>query len=280
MPPEAQRPPAAPPYPTRFGWPMRLLLAFLLFDMVFRSFSVLVPWADWADELEMTRRPQRLPTRAELARMRARTGPDNPRPVVGAFVLSARSLGEFLRPWPEPEACGKILTWKDGGKWAVAWLNTRLELYEGIVGCNQEWPMFSPNVRRRVYVARARLIYEDGEEWIVRCRADPEDLTSYSHWFEEKVLDHELKLKEGRHRVDDAFGYCNLLRHRHPTNDRGSALASIRLFLVRYNLPPPDVDAREWLADQTGPPARQVYSDFYVFDCKSNHGQCLVDRYP
>ena len=32
-----------PPYPTRFGWALRLLLAVLLFDIVFRSFSVLWP---------------------------------------------------------------------------------------------------------------------------------------------------------------------------------------------------------------------------------------------
>ena len=41
-------PPGEPPYPRRFGWPMRLFLALMLFHMSFRSLSVLVPWKGWA----------------------------------------------------------------------------------------------------------------------------------------------------------------------------------------------------------------------------------------
>lgn len=134
--------------------------------------------------------------------------------------------------------------------------------------------MFSPNVGRRKYVVRARLTYADGTVRIVRSRGDPEDLCRYSHWFEEKVLDHELKIREGRGHADDSWGYCNLLRHRYPTQD-GTPLATIRLFSVRYDLLPPGEDASEWLAAQTGPPAVQVQADFYTFDAKTNKGECL-----
>ena len=37
-----------PPYPTRFGWAMRLFLGLLVFDLVFRSFSIFIPWTEWA----------------------------------------------------------------------------------------------------------------------------------------------------------------------------------------------------------------------------------------
>jgi len=47
--------------------------------------------------------------------------------------------------------------------------------------------------------------------------------------------------------AEEAFGYCNLLRHRYPESDAGSPLREIRLFVVRYDLPPPGVDARRWL---------------------------------
>ena len=270
-------PPTAspPPYPTRFGWGMRLFLGLLLFDIVFRSFSIMIPWAEWAQELEITTRPRRLPTRAEFAEMREKADEDELDPVVDDLSRVADSMWEYWRPWPEPSARRKIRTWGDGGRWTLVWITSRLEVAENILGINEEWPMFSPNVGKIRRVVRARLTYADGSVRTVRSRGDPEDLTHYSHWFKEKVLDHELKLREGRGNADDDWGYCNLLRHRHPTSDGGSPLAKIDLFLVRYDLPPPGVDAREWLAEQSGPPADRVQPDFYTFDAKTNKGECL-----
>lgn len=269
-----------PPYPTRFGWGMRLFLALLLFDIIFRSFSIMIPWGAWAEELDITIRPRRLPTRAEFAEMHAAEDSGELDPTVDDLSKVADSMWEFWRPWPEPSARLKIRTWGDGGKWTLVWVTSRLELVENVLGFNEEWPMFSPNVGRRRHITRARMTYDDGTERIVRSRGDPEDLTHYSHWFEEKILDHELKIREGRNRALDSWGFCHLLRHRHATNDAGAALAKIHLFVVRYDLPPPTADAREWLADQNGPPSNQVYADFYVFDAKTNKGECLLDSYP
>lgn len=280
--PTTNTPPGAEacPYPTRFGWGMRLFLTLLLFDIIFRSFSIMIPWGAWADELDITIRPRRLPTRAEFAEMRAKADPDEIDPAVDELSKVADSMWEFWRPWPEPSARQKIRTWADGGKWTLVWVTSRLELVENVLGFNEEWPMFSPNVGRERYVVRARLAYADGTERTVRSRGDPEDLCHYSHWFEEKILDHELKIREGRSGSADSWGFCNMLRHRYATNDAGAALAKIHLFVVLYELPPPTADAREWLAAQTGPPANQVYPDFYTFDAKTNMGECLLDSYP
>lgn len=262
---------APPPYPRRFGWGMRLFLAVFLFDMIFRSFSVLWPTPEWGEQLGMRLAPARLPTRAEIAADPAAARAD--------ALRALDSLWEFARPWPEPGVRENLHAPADAGRWLLCWLTSRLEFTENLVGINQEWPMFSPSVGKQKWVARARLVYADGSTRIVRGLCDPEDLRCYAHWFQEKILDHELKVKEGRGHADDSFGYCNLLRHRYPHGDRGAELAKIYLFVVRYDFPPPRVDARLWLGEQTGPPAKQVYADFYVFDAKSNHGQCLLDRY-
>jgi hypothetical protein len=256
---------------------MRLFLCVILFDIIFRSLSVLFPWAEWADQLDMRTLPVRLSTRDEMHKLAATASPDDPYPVLDDTFVALDSLWEFWKPWPEPAVRKKIRSWPDGGKWALTWLSSRLDLVENVIGFNEEWPMFSPSVGRKRWLTRARLVYADGTERIVRNHGDPADLTHYSHWFEEKVLDHELKVREGR--PDEAFGYCNLLRGRYPENDKGSALVKIYLYVVRYNLPHPSEDAREVLAEQTGPPAPQVYPDFYVFDAATRHGKSLLERY-
>lgn len=268
-----------PPYPTRFGWGMRLFLCVLLFAMVFRSFSVLWPTSEWADKLDMRIMPRRLPTRAELNALSAQASEESPNPVREEVLLALDSVWEFFHPWPDPAARARIRTWPDFGRWTLVWLTSRLEFCENLVGFNEEWPMFSPSVARRKWVARARLQYADGSERIVRGLSDPEDLTRYGHWWEEKILDHELKVKEGKSRSSDNFGYCNLLLHRYPKSETGASLQTISLFVVRYDLAPPGVDAYEWLRNQTGPPAKQVYADFYRFDVRTRQGTCLIDRY-
>jgi hypothetical protein len=269
-------------YPRHFGPLMRLLLCFLVFDMVFRGFSILAPWGDWKDELGMARLPLRLPTRAELAQLYAQAdAKPGSSPVTDRLVETADDVWAYLKPWPEDEARRRIRSWADVGKWAFVYACTRMEMFENVVGFNQEWPMFSPNVSRRKWVARARLRFEDGSEREVRGLCDPADLTRYSHWNQEKVLSYELKVKDRRSHDgdegpdDDAFGYCNLLSHRYPRNEAGSPLRTIRLFEVRYDFPPPGVDFQAYLKEQSGPPPSQVYPDFYEFDAKARNGKCL-----
>jgi hypothetical protein len=252
---------------------MRLFLSVILFGIVFNSFSVLWPWNDWAKELKMRRLPVRLPTRAEIAELAGQATDDNPAPLREEVMLSVDSLWDYFKPWPGRATRAHMRTWKDGGKWALTWLTTRLGFVEEVLGVPEEWPMFSPSASRRKWVARARLIYSDGGERIIRGKCDPEDLTRYSHWFEEKVLDYELKVKERRD--DDNYGYCNLLMHRYARTDGGAELVRIVLYQVRYDLPPPDVNAHDWLEEQTGPPPAQVYKAFYEFDVPACRGKPL-----
>jgi hypothetical protein len=258
---------------------MRIFLCVLLFDIVFRSLSVLYPWADWADELDMRTLPVRLATRAELDRLSEKATPERPHPVADDVMESFDSLWDYAKPWPEARVRAKMRSWTDGGKWGLCWLSSRWDFVESVIGFNQEWPMFSPNVGTEKWFARSRLVYADGSERIVRTLCDPEDLTRYSHWFQEKILDYELKVKEGKGCADDDFGYCNLLSHRYPHSEAGAPLARIHLFIVYYKFPPPGEDARAWLVAQTGPPPKQIYRDFYVFDATTRNGKCLIDKY-
>jgi hypothetical protein len=259
---------------------MRLFLTLILFDMLFRGFSVLYPWADWADELDMRTMPRRLPTRAEWAELPAQATAENPDPRGDDLMRTLDSAWDFFKPWPEASARAKIRTWADRGKWALAWTSSRLEFAENLVGFNEEWPMFSPSVATVKHVARARLVYADGSERAVRGLCDPEDLTRYSHWLEEKILDHELKVSEGGEaRARSNRGYCNLLAHRYPRNDAGAELTTIFLYMVRYDLAPPGVDAREWLRRQSGPPRGQVMADFFRYDVATGEGKILLERY-
>src|SRR5262245_45601164 len=123
-------PAAAPAYPRRFCWGMRLFLAFLLFEIVFRSFSVCFDCAGWGKSLDMRLAPRRLPTRAEIAELAAKASDENPHPVRDDVLFAFDSVWEFFKPWPEPAVRPKLRTWDDGGRWAVAWLASRLEFFE------------------------------------------------------------------------------------------------------------------------------------------------------
>lgn len=271
--------PATPPYPTRFRWGMRIFLGVLLFDMIFRGFSTTYAWPKWADDLDMRTMPRRLPTRAEMGDLARAAQPDDPDPVREDVMLAFDSVWVFFRPWPDAGVRPRLRTWPDVGRWALVWVVSRLEFCENVVGINQEWPMFSPSASKQQWFPRARLVYADGSERIIRGRGDPEDLTNYSNWWKEKHLDHELKVHEGEGKSRDALGYCNLLAHRYAHNDRGAELHTISLFVVRYDLTPPHVDPAAWLRQQTGPPKDQHYPDFFVYDVASGHGKTLLTRY-
>lgn len=258
--------PAAPPYPTRFSWPMRLFLFVLVFDIVFRSCSILIDRDnDWPGELSMRTMPVRLDTRAERAEKLRQWAPGQPNPVTKDVKECLDSIWEFFKPWPSRDTRARIHSWRDGGKYVYCWLNTRLSFLENLVGINEEWPMFSPYVAAKKDITRARLTFADGTTRIVRQRRDPEDLCHYSHWFEEKVLNYErLVLHDGWDRYKR--GYCNLLAYRYPRNAAGSPLVSIRLFNVTYEFPPPGVDAVAHLRAQTGPPPEQISGDYFHYE--------------
>jgi hypothetical protein len=253
---------------------MRVFLTLLLFDIVFRSLSVLAPLGDWRDDLGMDRMPRRLPTRAEFVELAKQTAEDeHPDPVTSRLFDSADSVWEYYRPWPDWRVRRKLATGEDWGKWALCWLSSRCQLVESVVGFDQEWPMFSPNVRKKNRVTRAELTYADGTTKEVRMLADPEDLTRYAHWNQEKILDHELHVKDGC--LEDCLGYCNLLTHRHATSPSGARLVRIGLKEVRYDLPPPDVDPVAFLRAQSGPPADSGRIDrgpFFVYDPATRQG--------
>lgn len=271
----APDPAAAPP---RFGWPTRLLLGVLLFDIVFRSLSVLLPCADWMRELDMRFLPQRLPTRAELAELSARATPEEPNPGGEEVMEAFDSVWRFARPWPGEDSRRRIRTAGDGGKFVFCWLCSRLEFAETLCGLDQQWPMFAPSVARAVWAPRARLVFADGSEQVVRAAADPADPTRFFRWNRKKVLGYELRVRDDEGYDDECLGWCNLLAHRHPRNDAGAALARVVVFGVRYDLPPPGADARALLAAQAGPPPEQVYPDFYEYDVATRHGKRLEGR--
>jgi hypothetical protein len=264
----------------------------MLFDMTFRSFSVLYPWSDWASDLEMRRLPLRFASHEERQRMARRATPTNPTPVRDDDLEALQSLVEYLRPWPNAETARHLDSPTAWGKYTLTWLASRLGLFEDLVGFNNEWPMFSPNVSRRKTLTRARLFYVDGSERIVRIHGDPVNLNSYFHWNEEKVLDHELKVCDDSGYEDECFAWCNLLSHRYARNSSDSPLVKVRLFQVRYRLPPPGVDYRAWYNEQmrltpdhvpSEPPGPdedtqwQTEPDYYEWSAVARKGRRLKD---
>ncbi len=271
---------------------MRLFLGFLLFDMTFRSFSVLYPWTEWAAELEMRQLPLRFATLDERQRLARKATPEKPNPVREDDREALASLGEFLLPWPSAQTAQHLDSPRAWGKYTLTFLASRLELFENLVGFNNEWPMFSPNVSRRKYLTRARLFYADGSERIVRTHADPIDLNAYAHWNEEKVLDHELKVRDSVSNELECFAWCNLLSHRYRRNAHDSPLVKICLFEVKYDLAPPGVDYRAWYMEQmrltpdhlpSEPPGPDedtewhTYADYYEFNVASHTGRRLKE---
>jgi hypothetical protein len=222
-----------PERPWRFSWPLRLVIGFVLFEMTFQSLTVLVPWEKWAEELGVDDLPKTMPPRQEFS---AKAGE------------SMRSLSEYLVPWPSAEVQPRLTTWEARGKFAFVWLATRLDFYENLVGLDEHWTMFSPGVSNAKTISRARLIFADGSEQLVRPAMDPVDLTHFEHWFEGKVIAHEMKVRDERYRP--CLGWCNLLAHRYGHNEAGSPLWRIVLYEVRYNYPPPGADAQAFLHDQ------------------------------
>lgn len=255
---------------SRFAWPMRLFLSALVFDMVARSFIALTPVHEvWLDELGMQRLPMGLPTATELAQIEAGTHPQAYQSPSRRWQALGPSVGRFFVPWPSPQTRAWLDSPAAYGKFTVTWLGTRLNFIGSLVGVDQNWPMFSPNVRRRREVARSRLFYADGSQRVVRVLADPTDLAHYSHWFQEKHLAQQLKVP---HDWEARMGYCNYLAHEHPTTETGAALVRIEISTVYYVYPPPGPEAAAQLVAQSGPPAEQTFPPFWRYDVKTRCG--------
>jgi len=261
-------PPAPAPAAPRFSWPMRIFLTLLVFEIVFRSACVLVPWKDWESGLQMEYQydpddggytwqpwPRRPPTRAEAADLAAAASPDRPYPVADRFGESLDSLARFLSPWPTERTLAAGNSPDDLGKYVLTWLNRRMSFGESLIALDERWVMFSPGASKEKDLTRARLVFADGAEEVVRQHADPEDLTWYFRWNQEKVLDYEMQAKDDASHAEECAGYCNVVAHQHPHNAAGAPLAAIYLFRVHYDYPPPQTsDFREYLRERSGPP--------------------------
>jgi hypothetical protein len=258
--------PPAPPTRPRFRWPMRVLLSVLVFDIVFRCLSVLIPWSDWMDQLDMTDEPEPLPTRAELA---------DPAKAREIAMTAADSVWDWFKPWPEKKTRKHLHSWADSAKFTACWLNSRLEWTERLVGVNEEWPMFSPSLATECYMYRARLVYADGSELIARGQNDPHDLTRYVRLTGHKTVAYDRKWGKKPKDWRKQHGYCHRLAHLYPHNEDGAPLKKVLLFRVRYDFPPPGVDARAFLEAQNGPPDDQVGPVFYVYDATTGKGRHL-----
>jgi hypothetical protein len=230
----------------RFGWPMRVLLSLLLFDIVVHSLCGAFPLKDWRKEFGLESHPERLPTRQEFAQLRA-AGDAALHNKVNESLVSTR---DFFNPWPNAENRAKLGTWDACSRYAVAWLSSRLDLVENTVGFDQTWRMFSPNVATWHHVVRARLQYSDGSEYLVKQALEPADLTCYTRWNVEKILNFEVDVCWERGRIEECRGWCNLLSHRYARNEAGAPLTSIFLYEVRIDYPAPGEEPRAFLHHQ------------------------------
>jgi hypothetical protein len=244
--------------------------------MVFHSLASLTPYRDWLeDDWKLDRLPRRLPTLEEIGELENKVGPDNPAPVSDRFLASLDSVWVYFKPWPDKETRRKLTTWEEKSKFALAWLTSRLDFFEALAGTPQHWTMFSPNAAKRAFVARSVLVFQDGTRQEVRLTADPPDLTHYSHWFQEKVLDYELKVHND---WDSRFGYCNYLKHLYKQNMKASPLEKIFIYKIKYRYPDPDENAAEVLRAQNGPPNWDRDGPDYVYDVASNKMRRLTDE--
>ncbi|MEX0586332.1 MAG: hypothetical protein WD176_06795 [Pirellulales bacterium] len=256
-------------------WPKRLFIGYFLFDMVVRSLISLTPYDDgWDTELAMDLRPVRLPATGNFVQVAERGESAGHESIGTQLKACAVSAAQFYIPWPEEKTRRRIDSAEDCGKFVITWLGTRLKLVGTIVGVDQDFPMFSPNVGTDETLGRLRLRYADGSERVVRTLADPDDLTCYSHWFQEKHLQAATKLERDE---DARLGYCNWVAHQFPRSEQQAELTRIDVFLLHYKYPSPWDDARWWLARQTGPPADQIDRPFWTYDVRTRRG-CRLSR--
>jgi hypothetical protein len=265
---------------------MRLLLFAVLFHMFFRSTDILYPWEDWLHELKLKRAPRPLPTRAQLAQMREKAG-GSIEPVFREFQECGASLIDYWNFTPTQEQNEKLASTTDWAKYSLAWTASRLEWCECILGIDQEWPMFSPNVGKQRYATRARLLFDDNSEITIRPRSEPENLLSYSRWSQGKNLgvDRFVFSDHGK-RYYACPGYCNFLAHRYTHNAKGSRLRAIVLYEVKFLFLPPGADPNEFLGNQTNKTrdyeGKQARWAFFIYSPQDRTSRFIAQeqRYP
>lgn len=257
-------------YPHRFSWPMRLFLGAFLFDMV--AHAVLIPLDAGVDfEEHVQSHPKPLPTERERRLIAAGKHPDGYTSYSDRLMASVRSLPEYFTPWPPGEKVESHIesSW-DIPLYLASWYLSRADFLTHLVGIDQNWTMFSPNVGTTETMGRCRLVYADGSDRIIRPLCDPKDLCRYSHWFEEKHLQVALKIHRDR---DTRLGYCKWLAKRYPQNANGSPLVRIEVFKIHYSYPGVDDDPDTFLRQQSGPPAEQVDEPFWQYHVDEERGE-------
>lgn len=253
----------------RFGWPMRIFLTLIVFDMVFHGVANVLDYQSWLDDYAMPR-PLGLPGWPEIAELSQKQDALGER-----LMATADSVWEFARPWPGKETRAKLESWEDGGRYVVAWLGSRLGFGERLLGLSQEWIMFSPSVADRKEIARARLVFADGSGTIVRLSCDPLDLTNFHRFGNYRVMNYEDDVHSD---VESRKGYSNLLAHRYPKNEHGFPLQTIFLYKLTYRFAAPDDDAATVLRARSGPPDWDKQGPFYEYSVAGRKAYALSEE--
>ncbi|HEX2735211.1 MAG TPA: hypothetical protein VHM70_26590 [Polyangiaceae bacterium] len=225
---------------------MRIALGFFLFDMIVRSTLNLTAYDKWREHLEVARAPLRLPTSVQRTKIQA--GNDPKFKSVGArYWATLKSCFSFLSPLPREKTLAHMDSALDYARYAGAWIGTRLGFVGNLLGIDEDWPMFSPNVRRIHITPRARLIYSDGTSEQVWLLSEPYDPTSFHRWFVKRPLQIDLRLAKD---YDARLGVSRNLAERYAESEDGAKLESIEMFEVKYSLPKPGQNAYSVLAKQ------------------------------
>ena len=117
---------------------------------------------------------------------------------------------------------------------------------------------------------------------------DPEDPTRYGQWNMEKILDYELRARDGR--TLGCMGYCNLLAHRHAVNGAGSVWVSYKSDVMRapiftkvrdfgFDLADPSDDLKMRYrieGEATGPIVTNVVEDTAASGAKFKPGDIIL----
>jgi hypothetical protein len=237
---------------------MRIFLTLFLASITYRCFAIFLPISDWASDYSVRRYPTRLSTLAELEEAAGKTSNEKPHPVADDLLLTADSVWDYWKPWPDADTRAQIKTWSDGAKVTACWFHYRLGFVEHVCAINEGWPMFSPTVATSEILTRARLFYADDRDVVLRQVSEPEDYAHYCRWFYDKRGNYERSADDND--PDSCEGYCNFLLHRYGQNAEGAKLVKIVLFRVRVILPPPNVDPKAHYEEQNrrtaSPPRR------------------------
>jgi hypothetical protein len=159
------------------------------------------------------------------------------------------------------------------GKYAYVWVGTRLGFVGNLLGLDEDWPMFSPNVRLVHTTPRAMLIYSDGRREQLWFLGEPYDPTQFHRWLVKRPLQVDLRLAKD---YDARLGVSRYLAQRYARSETGARLEAIEMSEVKYTLPAPGQDAREVLAEQAQKePAGKA---FWRFDVDTGKGRTLAKK--